>query len=50
MHRLTIQTHRKREILDITDRVEGLLGSVNTNRYFRGILFLWRSHKRSTFA
>jgi secondary thiamine-phosphate synthase enzyme len=25
MHRLTIKTHRKREILDITDRVEELL-------------------------
>lgn len=25
MHRLTIKTHRKREILDITDRVETLL-------------------------
>ena len=25
MHRLTIKTHRKREILDITDRVEALL-------------------------
>jgi secondary thiamine-phosphate synthase enzyme len=25
MHRLTIKTHRKREILDITDRVEDLL-------------------------
>ena len=26
MHRLTIKTHRKREILDITDRVQALLG------------------------
>jgi len=25
MHRLTIKTHRKREILDITNQVEGLL-------------------------
>src|ERR1017187_10163914 len=29
MHRLTIKTHRKREILDITDRVEGLLRDQN---------------------
>ena len=28
MHRLTIKTHRKREILDITDRVETLLSGL----------------------
>jgi secondary thiamine-phosphate synthase enzyme len=32
MHRLTIKTHRKREILDITDQVEGLLRKQHGSR------------------
>jgi secondary thiamine-phosphate synthase enzyme len=32
MHRLTIRTHRKREILDITDQVEALLRKHHAGR------------------